>query len=286
MRKLGAFAALVLCGITASCAQRTVRPDSIAPPSTAPEAVSYIRPDTMGESRRGAVISEGAEKWLSARPRQADEGEETEQRPRTQASGSHTSEAPDEPWHSPPSLAALPPSEPAEHGLRAVASLPPPLEPALPSASQPFGSGLVDAADPVPQRPAAQTLSSSPPAMEPAPAPEPAAPLVSAAPPEALMPPLPEPTEHSFSVAELLPPLPEPAEPSFPEQEAIAADAPVSILFPELTENLSLSPRSHWRDVTETFSVPQSLLSGAFGTDPEGRLPSLIRDPWPVPIGP
>jgi hypothetical protein len=287
MRKLGAFAALVLSGITASCAQRAVPAANIAPSSTVPEAVSNVRPNTMGESRRGAVIREGAEKRLSARTRQVDAGAATEQRPKTRASGSHTSEAPHEPWHSPPSLAALPPpSEPAEPNLPAIASLPPPPEPALPSAPQALGSGLVDAAVPAPQRPAAPTLSSPPPAMEPAPAPEPAAPPVSAASPEAMMPPLPEPAEPSFPVAELLPPLPEPAEPSFPEQEASAADTPVLILFPELIENLSLSPRSHWLDVTETFSVPQSLQSGVFETDSEGRLPSLIRDPWPLPIGP
>jgi len=122
--------------------------------------------------------------------------------------------------------------------------------------------------------------------MEPIATQEPAAPSVADLSPEAMMPPVPEPAEPSFPTATLMPGPPEPAEPSLPEEEAIASDAPVSLPFPDLTENLSLRPRSDWRDITETFSIPPSLLSGAFETDPERRYPSLIRDPWPLTIGP
>jgi hypothetical protein len=291
MRNLGAFAALILSGMTASCAQRVLPPANIASPSPAPEAVPDLHPKMLGESRRAAVVMEGAEKRLAARVRQVDARAITQRHPEAQTSKSEKSQASREPWRNPPSVAALPPPpEPGEPSPPAAALLPPPpeaAEPAFPSTPHRIAPAPVEAAIPAPPEPAAPTLPSVPAAAEPAPTPEPAVPSVSELAREAVMPPLPEPAEPSFPTAALtMSPPPEPAGPSLPEQEVTAAETSVSIPFPELTENMSLHPRSDWRDVTETFSIPPSLLSGAYGTDPERRYPSLVRDPWPLPTSP
>jgi hypothetical protein len=289
MRNLGAIAALILSGMTASCAQRVVPSANIASPAPAPETVPDLHPKMLGESRRAAVDMEGAEKRLAPRSRQADARAGTERSPEAQTSKSQKSQASREPWRNPPSVAALPPPpEPGESSPPAAALLPPPpepAEPASPSTPHRIAPVPVEAAIPAPPEPAAPTLPSAPPATEPAPTPEAAIPSITELSPEAVMPPLPEPAEPSFPTAALTPP-PEPAEPSLPEQELTAAEPSVSIPFPELTENMSLRPRSDWRDVTETFSIPPSLLSGAYGTDPERGYPSLVRNPWPLPTGP
>src|SRR5829696_9587041 len=109
MRNLGAFAALILSGMTASCAQRVLPPANIASPSPAPEAVPDLHPKMLGESRRAAVVMEGAEKRLAARVRQVDARAITQRHPEAQTSKSEKSQASREPWRNPPSVAALPP---------------------------------------------------------------------------------------------------------------------------------------------------------------------------------
>jgi hypothetical protein len=287
MRKFGVFAALILSGMTPSCAQRVVLPPNI----TAPEAVPNLRPNKIEKSRRVAVIEEGSKNWLAARTRQLDAGARTKRRPEAQAANPETSQAPREAWHNPPSVAALPlPSEHAEPGAPTLALLPPPsepVEPTFPSAPHPIESAPVEAIVPAPPEPATPTLPSARLATETSSTPETAAPSVSEASPEVMMLPLPEPAEPSFPTAVLITPPPqEPAGSSLPEQEATAAETSVPIHFPELTENLSLRPRADWRDVTETFSIPHRLLSEAFESNPERRFPRLIRDSWPLPIQP
>jgi hypothetical protein len=303
VRNLRVFAALVLSGMTASCAERVVTPAGIASPSPAPEAEPNLRLNIVGENRRTVVIMEGAKKRSAARTRQVDDSARTERRLEVRAPKSQTSQAPREPWHNPPSVAALPlPPKPAEPSVPAVAVLPPPPEPAEPNfplppfphesavgiASVPplAPDASVEAAKLPPRVPSAPTLSSVPPSTEAAPTPELAAPSVPEASPEAAMPPLPEPAEPTFPMAARMPPPPEPAEPLLPEPDAIAAETPVSIPLPELSENLSLRPRSDWREVTETFSIPRSLLSGVVETNPERSFPSLILDPWPLAVKP
>jgi hypothetical protein len=101
---------------------------------------------------------------------------------------------------------------------------------------------------------------------------------------EAAMPAPPEPTEPRFPVAALMPPPPEPAEPSLPSQEEIVAESPISISYPDLPASLSLHPRFDWEEVTGSFEIPRSPLAGAFEIRLERQTPSLIRNPWPLPV--
>jgi hypothetical protein len=280
MRNFGVLAAIVLSGMAASCAERVVPAANIAsPPPEPPKATSSRHSNPARVDR------------LAAPARQIVASARTERRPKARASNSPPFRAPRKPWYNPPSVAAPSPLlEPPEPSVPAVVSLPLPSEPAEPTfplALHPIESAPIGTAVPAPPDPAAPTLPSAPPAMTPGSIPVPAAPPVSGASPEAMMPPLPEPAEPSFPIAALMMPQPsEPAEASLPEQDADAAGTSVSIPFPELTENLSLNPRSDSRDVTQTFSLPHSPMSGAFHTNPEEKFPSLVRDPWPLPIEP
>ncbi|GEO18371.1 hypothetical protein MAE02_60670 [Microvirga aerophila] len=96
------------------------------------------------------------------------------------------------------------------------------------------------------------------------------------------MPSLPEAAEPSFPVA-ALPPPPDPAEPSLPQEE-IAAESVISVPYPDLPSYLSMRPRLVWADVTGSFEVPRIPLSEALERNPEKRIPSFIRSPWPLPV--
>jgi hypothetical protein len=283
MRYLGLFAALVLSGMTTSCAQRAGGPpvNIDLPSPVSPKATPSPRPDMLEERRRTAIIFEDDGKRLAARDRRAI----TERRPEVRAPKLQRSEVARESWRDLPSAAAVPsPPEAVEPSIRDVTLPPRELTVSTsPSALHPVGSAPESASVP-PLVPDVPVEAAIPPPTEPPPPPEPAAPAVSD--PEPMMPPPPEPAEPTFPTAALMPPPPEPAEPFLPDQEAAAAEIPVSIPLPELTDNLSLSPRSDWREVTATFSIPRSLLSGASETNPERGVASLIRDPWPLPIEP
>jgi hypothetical protein len=172
-----------------------------------------------------------------------------------------------------PQVSQQPQEIPIRHEPPAVATFPPPPEPADPNFP-------VAALIPPPPEPAEPTFPSAPPAVESEP-PISTLPEVS---PEAAMPPLPEPAEPSFPVVALMPPPPEPAEPSLPSQEEIATEGSVPIPFPDLPSYLSLHPRVDWVDTVGSIEVPPRPLSDAPEPSPERQIPSLIRNPWPVPI--
>jgi hypothetical protein len=81
-----------------------------------------------------------------------------------------------------------------------------------------------------------------------------------------------------------MPPPPEPAEPSLPSQEQVIAESPILIPFPDLLAPFSLQPRFDWVDVTGSFEIPRSPLVEASELSREERIPSLIRNPWPLPM--
>jgi hypothetical protein len=256
MRKLGVFTALALSGMTVSCAERIVSPAAIPKPALSPKAALEPRPDNVEARRQVEKITEDARRRSAIRSRQAISrpSVKPEQRPETQAPQPQVSQQPQETsiWPDPPTVAALPPPlEPAEPNFPVAALMPPPPEPAEP------------------------TFPSTPP--------EPVEPTLPEVSPEAAMPPPPEPAEPSFPVAALMPPPPEPAEPSLPSQEEIAAESPVSIPFPDLPSYLSLRPRFDWVDTVGAIEVPRSPQSEAFEADAETHVPSLIRNPWPLP---
>ena len=97
----------------------------------------------------------------------------------------------------------------------------------------------------------------------------------------ALAPPL-EPDESNFPFAALMPPPPEPAEPSLPSQEEVIIEGSNPIPFPDLASNLSLRPQFEWVDTVGSIEVPHSPLPDAREASPEERIPSLIRNPWPL----
>ena len=288
MRNLGVFTVLVLSGMTASCAQRVVPPATVASPSPAPETALKPSPKTIGEIQGAVVISEGAKGRLAARPRQVDASATTERRPEDRAPQSQDSQALRDPSHNLLSVAAPPPRPvPAESSVPAVVSLSPSpesTETAFTLAPHPVESEPEQVAIPEAPAPTVPSLPSAPPAMESVPAPEPVTPSVSTASPDAVMPSIPEPAEPSFPTATLMPLPAVPAEPPSSQQVDIAVATSVTIPFPELAEDLSLRPRPDWQDVTETFSLPHSLLPGTSGTESEKSLPSLIRYPWPLSL--
>jgi hypothetical protein len=124
----------------------------------------------------------------------------------------------------------------------------------------------------------------------PVPSPEPQAqlPQVSQQPKETptsqvvALPPPPEPAEPNFPFAALMPPPPEPAEPSLPSQEEVIIEGSIPIPFPDLASNLSLRPQFDWVDTVGSIEVPHSPLPDAREASPEERIPSLIRNPWPL----
>jgi hypothetical protein len=79
-----------------------------------------------------------------------------------------------------------------------------------------------------------------------------------------------------------MPPPPEPAEPSLPSQEEVIIEGSIPIPFPDLASNLSLRPQFDWVDTVGSIEVPHSPLPDAREASPEERIPSLIRNPWPL----
>lgn len=103
-------------------------------------------------------------------------------------------------------------------------------------------------------------------------------------PPMATVLPPPEPAEPSFPVAALIPPPSEPAEPSLPSQEDVIIESSIAIPFPDLASKLSLRPQFEWVDTVGSIEVPHSPLSEAREASPEEGIPSLIQNPWPLPM--
>jgi hypothetical protein len=263
MRPLGVLTALALSGMTLSCAERMVSPAAIPEPSL-PKAEPKPRPKNV-ETRRQVEKATEDTRTQASRARQAipRASVKSEQR-HHQAPLPQVSQQPQEPpiQRDPPVGVVLPPRpEPAEPTFPAAALIPPPPEPAEP------------------------TFPSPPPAIERPLSPEPTVPTRPEAPQEATMPPPPEPAVPGFPVA-TLPPPPEPAEPSLPTQEEVTAESLISIPFPDLPSNLSLSPRFDWVDTVGAIEVPRGPLPEAFEDSPERQIPSLIRTPWPLPSDP
>ncbi len=260
MRKLGVFTAVALSGILVSCAERVVSSAGISKP--APEAAPQPRPNKVVPGRQAGRIAERNTNHLAARPRQANPsaGVKPEQLPIPQAPLAQTSQQPQEPpiGREPPMSTVLPPPEPDKSNFLFEALMPPPADPAEPIL------------------PSAPTVSETPPLSEPA---EPILPEVSA---EVEMPLPPEPAEPSFPVATSMPPPPEPAEPSLPSQEEIVAES--SIPFPELSAPLSMQPHFDWEEVTGSLDIPRSPLAEAFEATSERQVPSITRNPWPLPV--
>jgi hypothetical protein len=269
--------------VMVSCAERAVPPANVASPShVPPKAAPSLHPKVTGARRRAAVIMDDANKRLATRARQIVASARTERRPEARSSKSQPSQVPREPWRNIPSTAARPSHlEPAESNVPVAALLPPPPEPAeptFPSAPHQDGSSLAPApiSHLAPGTPVEAAIS---PLLNLAPASEPPTVSIAGASHEVTMPPLPEPAEPSFPTAAQIPPPREPAEPVLLDQEPIVIEIP----FPEIAENLSLRVRSDWRDVAETFSIPPGLLPEAFELTQQRRVPSLVRDPWPLP---
>lgn len=174
--------------------------------------------------------------------------------------------------------AMLHPSPKTEH--------PPGPEAPPPQASQPpqeTPTQPVVVALPPPPEPAEPTFPAGPPNIELPPPPEPATPTLAEVPVDAMMPAPPEPAEPSFPAAALIPPLAEPVEPS-PRLPEIAAESPISIPFPEPPSYLALRPRFDWADVVGSIEVPYRPPSEALALRPERHIPSLIQNPWPLPV--
>jgi hypothetical protein len=266
MHKFGVFAALTLSWITASCAERMVNP-AVIPHSTPPKAASKPRPHNVEARRQAETRAEDAKKRSTIRSRQVTPSAsvKSEPSPEPEALLPQVSQRPRETpiWRETPAVVALPPPpEPAEPNFPVAVLMPPPSEPAEP------------------------TLPSTSPAIELSSAREPPTPTLPEVAVEAAMPPPPDPAEPSFPVATLMPPPPEPAEPSLPPppEEQIAAESPIPILFPDLPSYVSLRPRFEWVDTVGAIDLPQNPLSEAFEASPKERTPSLIRNPWPLPV--
>jgi hypothetical protein len=260
MHKFGVFTALALSWITASCAERMVHP-AVIPQPTPPKAVPKPQPEIEVRSQ-AERIAEETRKRLAVRSRQVNPsaGVKSAQPSRPQAPPLETSQQPSKPpvGREPLVEVALPPPEPDESNFPFAALMPPPPE----------------AAEPV--------FPLIPPVVELPLPPEPTAPLRPEVPIEEAMPAPPELTEPSFPVAAPMPLPPEPAEPSLPSREEITAQSSVPIPYPELSAPLSLQPRIDWEEVTGSFEIPRSQRSEASDLSREERIPSLIRNPWPL----
>jgi hypothetical protein len=264
MHKFGVFAALTLSWITASCAERMVHP-AVIPQPTQPKAASKPWPHDVEARHRSETLAEETGKRSAIRSRQVTPSASVkpEQSSTPETPLPKVSHQPNEPPTSrePPVAVALPPPpEPAEPNFPITALMPPPPEPAEP------------------------TFPSTPPAIELSSPPEPPTSFLPEVTAEAAMPPPPEPAEPSFPVATLMPPLPVPAEPSLPSQEEVIIESSIAIPFPDLASNLSLRPQFEWVDTVGSIEVPRSPLSDAREASPEEGIPSLIRNPWPVPM--
>jgi hypothetical protein len=263
MRKLGVFTALALSGMTASCAERMVNPAVIPKPAPAPKAAPEPRPNNLEARRQAERIAEDDRGRSAIRPRQVIPSASVKpEPPKPQAP---QPQAPQQPRET--SVSPDPP---------AAAALPPLPEPAGPNSP-------VTALMPEPPEPAEPTFPSVLPNVELPPPPEPALPTLPEVPVEAATPPPPEPAEPSFPIAALPPPS-EPTEPSLPSQEEVVAESSVPLPFPDLPSYLSLRPRFDWVDTVGAVEIPQSPLSEALEASPEKRVPSLIRNPWPLAV--
>jgi hypothetical protein len=266
MHKFGVVAALTLSWITASCAERMVHP-AVIPPSTLPKAAFKPWPHDVEARHRAETLAEETGKHSAIRSHEVTPSASVkpEQSPERQAPLPQVSQQPKETPTSrePPVAVALPPPpEPAEPNFPITALMPAPPEPAEPT----FPSAL-------------RTIKPLPP-------PEPPTSTLPEVPPEAAIPPPPDPAEPSFPVATLMPPLPEPAEPSLPPppEHQIAAESPMPVPFPDLPSYVSLRPRFDWVDTVGAIDLPHNPLSEALEASPEERIPSLIRNPWPLSI--
>jgi hypothetical protein len=264
MRQFGVFAALTLSWITASCAERMVHP-AVMPEPPAPKAASKPRPANVEARHRAETLAENTRKHSAIRSRPVTPGASAKPMPppESQAPLPQVSQQPEETSISPnpPEVVALPPPpEPAEPNFPVAALMPPPPEPAEPTF--PSDSPIVELPHPL----------------------EPAVPVLPEVPIEAVLPPPPEPAEPNFPFAALMPPPPEPAEPSLPSQEEVIIEGSNPIPFPDLASNLSLRPQFEWVDTVGSIEVPRSPLSDAREASPEEGIPSLIRNPWPLPM--
>ena len=264
MRKLGVFTALALSWITASCAERMVHP-AIIPQPTPPKAASKPISNNVEVRRRTETIAENTGKRSTIRSRQVTPSASVkpEQSPKPQAPLPQASEQPPEAQTSsdPPMATVLsPPLETDDSNFPYAALMPPPPEPAEP------------------------IFPSASPTVELPPPLEPAVPVLPEGTVETVLPPPPEPAEPSFPVAALIPPPSVPAEPSLPSQEEVIIEGSNPIPFPDLASNLSLRPQFEWVDTVGSIEVPRSPLSDAREASPEEGIPSLIRNPWPLPM--
>jgi hypothetical protein len=264
MRQFGVFTALTLSWITASCAERMVHP-AVMPEPPAPKAASKPRPANVEARHRAETLAENTRKHSAIRSRPVTPGASAKPMPppESQAPLPQVSQQPEETSISPnlPVAVALPPPrEPAEPNFPVAALMPPPPEPAEP------------------------TFPSDTPIVELPPPLEPAVPVLPEVPIEAVLPPPPEPAEPNFPFAALMPPPPEPAEPSLPSQEEVIIEGSNPIPFPDLASNLSLRPQFEWVGTVGSIEVPRSPLSDAREASPEEGIPSLIRNPWPLPM--
>ena len=262
MRKFGVLTVLALSWITASCAERLVHP-AIIPQPTPPKAASRPIPDNVEVRRRTETIAENTGKRLMTRSRHVTPSASVkpEPSPESKTPLSHILQQPKEPPTSRelPAAVTLLPSEPAEPNFPIAALMPPPPEPAEP------------------------TFPSTPRAIEPPP-PEPPTSTLPEVIVGAAMPLPPDPAEPSFPAAALIPPPSEPAEPSLPSQEEAIIESSIPLPLPDLASNLSLRPQFDWVDTVGSIEVPHSPLSQALEASPEEGIPSLIRNPWPLPI--
>jgi hypothetical protein len=257
MHKFGVFTALTLSWITASCADRMVHPAVMAEPP-APKAASKPRPANVEPRRQAEKIAEGTRNLSAMPPRQVSPS---------------ASVKPEQP----PESEAQPPQAQTSLDPTTATVLPPPLEPD--ESNFPFAALM-----PPPPEPAEPTFPSTPPAIELSSPPEPPTSSLPEVTAEAAMPPPPEPAEPSFPVATLMHPLPVPAELSLPPppEEQIAAESATPVPFPDLPSYVSLRPVFIWVDTVGAIQLPHSPLSEALEASPEERIPSLIRNPWPL----
>jgi hypothetical protein len=264
MHKFGVFAALTLSWITASCAERIMHP-AVIPQPTQPKAASKLRPANVEPRRQAEKIAEDTRILSAMPPRQVSPSASVkpEQPPESEAQPPQASEQPPQaqtPLDPPMATVLPPPLETDESNFPFAALMPPPPEPAEPTF------------------PSASLTVELPPLLEPD------APVLPEVPIEAALPPPPEPAEPSFPIAALIPPPSEPAEPSLPSQEEVIIEGSILIPFPDLASNLSLRPQFDWVDTVGSIEVPHSPLSDAREPSPQEGIPSLIRNPWPLPM--
>lgn len=260
MRNLRVFTALAVIGLSA-CSERIVSltaiPEASPPPKATPkprlhnvEAKHQAQKDEKDTRKRSASLSGIATPTASFKTEQPPEPQTPRPQELQQPQATPTGRA---------AVAVPPPTiEPDESNFPFAALMPPPPEPAEP------------------------TFPSVPSTVELPPPSEPAAPALPEMPKEAAMPLPPKPAEPSFPIATLMPPLPEPAEPSLPSQDEIIAESSISIPFPDLPAYLSLRLRFDWVDTVGAIDIPRGPVREISETNPEGQVPSLIRNPWPL----